>query len=68
MAASVSRWTVGVCALNDLLGARGYYASVTPRTLYRLTDESQLSAYRVGWVIRLQRHDIYERRVDLDDA
>ena len=44
------------------------YLSVTPRTLYRLTDESQLSAYRVGRVIRLQRHDIYELRVDLDDA
>ena len=31
---------------------------VTPRTLYRFIDESQLPGYRFGRVIRLQQADV----------
>jgi excisionase family DNA binding protein len=31
---------------------------ITPRTLYRLVDEGQLPAYRLGRVIRLQMTEV----------
>lgn len=31
---------------------------ITTRTLYRLIDEGQLPAYKLGRVIRLQRHEV----------
>ena len=31
---------------------------ITPRTLYRLIDEGQLPAYKLGRVIRLQESDV----------
>lgn len=31
---------------------------ITPRTLYRLIDEGQLPAYKVGRTLRLRRHDV----------
>lgn len=34
------------------------YLGITTRTLYRLVDEGELIAYRVGRVIRLQQRDV----------
>lgn len=31
---------------------------ITTRTLYRLIDEGQLPAYKLGRVIRLQQHEV----------
>ncbi len=31
---------------------------ITPRTLYRLVDEGQLPAYKMGRVIRLKQHEV----------
>ena len=34
------------------------YLGITPRTLYRLIDEGQLTAYRFGRVIRVKQSDV----------
>lgn len=34
------------------------FLGLTPRTLYRLIDEGQLTAYKFGRVIRLKRADV----------
>ena len=34
------------------------YLGITPRTLYRLINEGQLTAYRFGRVIRLKQSDV----------
>jgi excisionase family DNA binding protein len=34
------------------------YLGVNPRTLYRLIDEGDLPAYKLGRVIRLQESDV----------
>jgi len=33
---------------------------IAPRTLYRLIDEGQITAYKFGRVIRLQERDVNE--------
>lgn len=38
--------------------AAAEYLGITPRTLYRLIDESELPAYKFGRVIRLKQHDV----------
>lgn len=44
------------------------YLGVTPRTLYRLIDQSLIPAYQIGRVIRLQRDDLeaYLHRVRIE--
>lgn len=34
------------------------YLGVNPRTVYRLIDEGELPAYKIGRVIRLQESDV----------
>lgn len=34
------------------------YLGITPRTLYRLIDSGELSAYKFGRVIRLKQSDV----------
>ena len=34
------------------------FLGITPRTLYGFIDAGELPAYRIGRVIRLQRHDV----------
>ncbi|UDY35524.1 helix-turn-helix domain-containing protein [Dermatobacter hominis] len=34
------------------------YLGITPRTLYGFIDRGELPAYRIGRVIRLQRHEV----------
>lgn len=34
------------------------YLGITPRTLYRLIDEGQVAAYKMGRVIRLKASDL----------
>ncbi len=34
------------------------HLGLTPRTLYRLIDDGQITAYKFGRVIRLQRRDV----------
>lgn len=48
-----------VC-VEGWMGTRGAAAmlGVTLRTLYRLIDEGQLPAYKMGRVIRLQSEDV----------
>ena len=36
------------------------YLGITPRTLYRLIDEGQLTAYKFGRVIRVKQSDVNE--------
>lgn len=47
---------------DDLLSTKdaSRLLGITPRTLYRLIDEGQLPAYKVGRVLRLRRHEVIE--------
>ena len=34
------------------------YLGIEPRTLYKLINDGEIRAYKVGWVIRLRRDDV----------
>ncbi|HVM21481.1 MAG TPA: helix-turn-helix domain-containing protein [Egibacteraceae bacterium] len=50
MGASEIQWMSSQAAADHL--------GITTRTLYRLVDEGQLPAYKIGRVLRLQRTDV----------